>query len=578
MRSIFLACIVCITCDYLHAEPLEKVYKRMRNHLLIKDPQSAVAELKIHLAKEPQNKQLHEMMIRSLAQAQRGVEAYQHYNYAKSLFPDLEADENLIETFCWAVLESAQHSTQYVVSISSLIGASLTHDAKAVVLLSKALRSSSPYLRMMAAKLTGQYGDRILIDQLLTLLKKEHVWFVRLEIFKTLGHLKVAQAKDTLQEILSNKKSTLEERAACAEALLYMYDSLDQNQLQSLIESPRAGLRYFACQIIAYLRKNELLEGLTPLLHDSSSDVKIAALNAYTALGIPCSLKQEILDEVKRLLEDSQEEVAITAARLYSFYDFTSAYEVFKRHLEGPNLKNKCAAACALALTTAEGRNRAVDHLLNEKDPFVKVNIASSMLGFEEHEKRLCEEIAIFLANYKEKIMITGSRNPAFHMILPSKVGHIPDIPHYPEAVDQKVRLLLMNQLAILRYPGVEAAIKNYLKSQTFGMTFAACKALLEEGVEDSAAIIESLLDDPDEKIRIQAALILGMLGGHESAVDVLQKAYPKLDRELKMAVLEALGHLGSKKSLPFLTALLDDPFNVIRIIAASSLIQCIYH
>jgi HEAT repeat protein len=578
MRCFFFAFLFFGAQALTYSEPLDVVYKRVRNHLLIKDPDSAVAELKIHLATHPQDKTLHEMMIRSLSAAQRGVEAYKHYSYAKTLFPELKTDENLIEAFCWSILENAQYSTQYVVNVSSLIGASLTNDAKAVTILDRSLRSSSPYLRMIAVKLSAQYGDRILIEQILSLLKKEHVWFVRLEIFKTLGRLKVTKAQKPLQEILANKKSTLEEKGAAAEALLYMYDSLDKYQLESLIKSPRAGLRYFACQILAHLKKPELLTEIVSLLQDGSAEVKIAALNAFTVLGIPHDMRQKVIEHVYRLLEDPQDEVVITSARLLSFYDFPKAFEVLNAHMASSKQKTRCLSARALALTTSEGREKALDHLSIEKDPFVKINLAVSMLGFEEHETRLCEEIAVFLANNKEMLMIDASANPSLHVVLPSKVPHVPEIPHYPEAVDQKTRLFLINHLAILRYRGVEGAIKKYLKSQSFGMTFAASKALMEEGAEDSAEIIENLLEDPDEKIRIQAALILGMLGGHESAVLVLQEAYPKLDRELKMAILEALGHLGSKKSIPFLTQLLDDPFNVIKIIAASSIIQCIYH
>jgi hypothetical protein len=307
-------------------------------------------------------------------------------------------------------------------------------------------------------------------------------------------------------------------------------------------------------------------------------DVKIAALNAFTILGIPKELKDDVMKIAEDLVHDPQDEVIITVGRLLSFYDFSKAFLILKDKMESSDQKIRCLAACALALTTQEGREKGIDLLLVEKDPYVKLNLALSMLGFEEHEKRLCEQIAIFLASTQEKLMIDGSSNSTLHVVLPSKVPHVPDVPHYPEAVDQKTRLHLINHLAILRYPGVEGAIKKYLRSQSFGMTFAASKALMEEGAEDSAAIIETLLQDPDEKIRIQAALILGMIGGHESAVTVLQEAYPKLDRELKMAVLEVLGHLGSKKSIPFLTKRLDDPFNVIKIIAASSIIQCIYH
>lgn len=578
MRCFFLAILLVSTQKLVFAESLDPIYKRVRNHLLIKDPHSAVAELKIYLAKHPQDKHLHEMMVRSLSAAGRGIDAYKYYTYAKTLFPEIELDENIIESFCWSILESAQYSNQYIVNISSLIGASLTNDAKAVKILNQSLSSSSPYLRMMAVKLAAQYGDRILIDHILTLLSKEHVWFVRLEIFKTLGRLKVKKAQLALEEILSSKKSTLEEKGAAAEALLYMYDDLDKDQILSLLKSSRAGLRYFGCHILCYLKREDLFSELLVLLEDPNNEVKIAALDAFTKVGIPKNIKKNVLEATQKLLQDPDEKVSICAARLISFYDFPKAYGVLTTLMASADSTTRCLAACALALTGHEGRDKVIDLLTTEKDPYVKVNMAVNMLGFEEHEKRLCEQIAIFLATTQERIMIDGSFSSMFQVVLPSKVSHVPQVPHYPEAVDQNTRLYLINKLAILRYPGVEDALKKYLKSQSFGMTFAACKALMEEGAEDSAEIIETLLHDKDEKIRIQAALILGMLGGHPSAISILQEAYPKLDRELKLAVLEALGHLGSKKSIPFLANLLDDPFNVIKIIAASSIIQCIYH
>lgn len=78
--------------------------------------------------------------------------------------------------------------------------------------------------------------------------------------------------------------------------------------------------------------------------------------------------------------------------------------------------------------------------------------------------------------------------------------------------------------------------------------------------------------------MRKSGALVIGMLGESEKAAQVLQKAYRKVDRELKIAILDALGHMGHKESIPFLMEILDDPFNMLKVIAASSIIQCIYH
>lgn len=110
------------------------------------------------------------------------------------------------------------------------------------------------------------------------------------------------------------------------------------------------------------------------------------------------------------------------------------------------------------------------------------------------------------------------------------------------------------------------------------GSTFYASKALLEEGDHDAEEVIRKLLEDEDIHVRLQAGLVLALYGEDEKAFDVLKEAYYQVDRELKGHILEALGQLGSKKSISFLMGLLDDPFNVNRMLAASAIIQCVYH
>jgi HEAT repeat protein len=129
-----------------------------------------------------------------------------------------------------------------------------------------------------------------------------------------------------------------------------------------------------------------------------------------------------------------------------------------------------------------------------------------------------------------------------------------------------------------MRYSKAEELVKSYLQNQSWGTSGAAAATLLQEGDEEALVLVKKLLNDPDEKIRVQAALILALLGTDPSGVKVLQDAYPTLDREMKTQVLEALGHIGDLQSIPFLINVLQEPFQVLRVVAASALIQCLYH
>ena len=168
--------------------------------------------------------------------------------------------------------------------------------------------------------------------------------------------------------------------------------------------------------------------------------------------------------------------------------------------------------------------------------------------------------------------------NPLFRSLAPSRVKHIEQVPNYPLVVDQMVRLDLLSMLSVMRYPKSQEAIKGFLQSQNWGVTGSAVVALIEEGDEEALSMVRELLGDPDQKIRVQAAFILALLGSDPEAVKVLQEAYPNVDREMKVQILEALAHIGAPESIPFLMNILKEPFQVLRVVAASALIQCLNH
>ena len=165
-----------------------------------------------------------------------------------------------------------------------------------------------------------------------------------------------------------------------------------------------------------------------------------------------------------------------------------------------------------------------------------------------------------------------------FPLVAPSTVYHVPQAPQYPTVVDHLTRLDILGKLAVLKHPQAEEAVKSFLTHQTVGVTYAASLILLEEGGKEAVDILRSLLQEESENVRIQAALVLALSGGDNEAVEVLQEAYEKVDRDMKVNILGALGHIGDKQSIPFLMGLLEEHHQILRIVAASALIQCVYH
>ncbi len=173
--------------------------------------------------------------------------------------------------------------------------------------------------------------------------------------------------------------------------------------------------------------------------------------------------------------------------------------------------------------------------------------------------------------------MWDSSLNPLFRSVAPSQVSHNAQIPNYPAVVNQMTRIELLQILCIMKYKGAQAAVKEFLKADTWGPVGAAAATLIQEGDDEALDVIRSLLKDPEEKVRIQSALILAMLGGDKKAVKVLKDAYSAASREIKLQILQAITQTKDPKAISFLLDRLNEPFQVLRVVAATGIIQCLY-
>ncbi|MCB1085071.1 MAG: HEAT repeat domain-containing protein [Chlamydiia bacterium] len=547
--------------------------KRVYSHLVIKDGNSALEECEKGLAKYPDSKPLQKVYLKALAASGKGDEAIAFW---KRFQPNLE-DPQLIETLAWGVLSRFQESSQFIVNVASLMSAYYTDDVRAVKMLLIHLSSSNALLRATAAQLAPRYRDRQLIETLTELLRTERVWFVRLEVIKALGAMEVKAAEEPLANILIHSRTTAEEKGAAVAALVNIYEEIDESKLLQLIHSKRAGLRHLACQIVSHLDLKEMVSQIEPLLSDPMADVKIAALNTFYSLGLaetaPTALSQMI-----DLAKDPSCSVALTAAWVISRVAPQCALEVIRRTIYSTDDSSRRLAAFVLGRLGNIGKRLVEEVLLITPDPFVRANLALGMVGQGEEDQKLADILYTFLMLRQGKLMLDSSENPLFQVLSPSKICHIPQVPDYPSMVDHLTRLEILGMLTTLRHPEAEEAVKTFLTHETLGVTFAASMTLLEEGGEEAVSILRALLTEKEDNIRVQAALVLAMMGGETEAIEVLQSAYYRVDREMKINILGALGHIGDSVSIPFLLRVLEEPYQILKVVAASALIQCVYH
>ncbi len=554
----------------------EVLLRRVHAHLLIDDPISALQEAAYLVAEYPDSRLAGSALIEALSSGKKEEEALAAWHALSAKHPDLILDRSVLEEMAWGVLKRGLDSTQNGVRLAAMIGTYLTHDVMAVAILQKMMRDSNAVLRSVAMQMAASYKDAPLKDEITKLFEEEKVWIVRLEAIKAAGALQIRSLAPKLKKIVESDRSTYEERQYAIEALLNMYENISLEEFKKLAASNRAGIRHLACSLAAHFEIAEVADEVLAMTRDAHPDVRIAALNA---LGLYYR-RRIALPEAKEVLEprlkDPNPSVAITAAWAALLIDPSFPSSIFEKWLNDPLAENRRLAAAALSATGSQGIEISLQALKENRDPYVRVNLALGLLGQRVSTELCCDCIYDFIQNEKKLWMWDTRFNPLFQVLSPSGVRHVDHIPNYPEAVDQMTRLNLVSLLAVLEDVRAKEALKSFLQKRTWGITGVAAATLLKEGDESSLEIVRECLQDADPNVRLQACLVLAMMGQDASVLSALQGAYGEADHERKLHILEALGRIGTETSFSFLIGVLKEPFPILRVAAAAALVQCV--
>lgn len=575
MMGLLASCALCLSPS--HPE-MESFYaNRVQAHLIVGDRAGAVIEAQRALREYPYSALVRKAYIQALSVKGEELDALSEWTQLCADNNAWASDRKLLEMLAWGALAKGHLSSQLSVRMSALIGSCCTRDVLALPLLISELHSSNALVRSVAIPLAASYGDAPLRREIARLLKEEKVWYVRLALIKASGEMRLQEAKPLLRDMIISPSTLAEEKAAAIIALVTLSDSIARDELVALMRSDRAGLRQLGSEVMAHLHLKSEVDLLLPLIEDTSPDVKISALNTLALLQIKEVQGKPLTQQIAVLLEDPAPEVAITAAYLLLIQGDRKGEDSLLHWISSHTPEWRRLAAAALAATGPYGLAATFKSFQETEDLYVRLNLAYGLIGQRFETALACKAIRDAL---REPMlwMWQDAYNPLFRSLAPSQLRPIESIANYPAIVDQMVRLELLSLLSFLGDTDAPGAVREFLQIKSWGVTGSAAAILLQEGREEDLEAVRTLLTDPDEKIRLQAALILATIGRDPSAVQVLQEVYPQVDRHMKMHILEALGHVGDPTSIPFLAEILRQPFQTLRVVAASALIQCLYH
>lgn len=530
----------------------------IENQLIIHNIREARDVAENALQKEPHTPTLIRQAI--TAYARDGEEEKMLALYPEWQGSDEERRE-IQEEMAWGIIHKGAASSKPLIRVMSALAASLSQDAKGVLILSRLLNDPNTAVRGISAQVAGEFLDEPLRQMVLKRIQEEKEWMVRLPLIKALGTMKIESAKPYLEDLVSSGHITMEEKAVAVEALVYLYEGSPRQELDRLKNSDRAALRDLAAKVVTFFQDKKDEDILLRLIHDPRAEVRASAWQGLGLLKTPVS---------ETGLNDNDFSVQLASAYHQLVTNGQPIDEWFEAVMKSGKKEEKRQAAGMTRISGAQGVALAKKFRYVSKDPFVQLNFAYTLLDQQALDviyKQCCSKQTLWM---EEEAGI-------FPYLTESRVPHDPAIPNYPEVVDKDLRLQAINLLAIKEYPQATTAAREFFKDPNWGITAMSLALILTEGDDNAVEIVKSLLSDSDPNVQLQAALILSKWDPEEKVLDILESHYDRLPMEKKEIVISAIGELEDPRSKDFLLKAMGASYQSIRIIASAALLKTLY-
>lgn len=565
--KFFCLAFVILSC-YVQAS-----HRKIHSYLLIKEEKKALLEAEKLFDKEPSKEHFQDYLLclATIGEEKRWQKEWLHF---LKLYPEDAYASSLLEPMAWGILERGQHSSSPQIRQITLVASVLTRDARAIPLLLSALKDPLAEIRSVAVELATLYRDAPLKHELKKMGEWERIQMVRAEILRAFGALHMESMKPMILQAIETQQLSTEETIAAVEALVAMTDSLSFSDLQHLSKSKKKVLRMIAVEALIKCEKKEDTQILAALLHDASYEVVALALRALGLLGIEEIEGKSVEVIAKEHLDSKHALLAICAAWLLQLHQNDVAEKTFLYWIENGTDDEKTLASAVLANLGGHAIECSLACLAKTEHPFVILNLCSGLIGQRKDPELVCKKIAEVLERserwMEESVM-------GFAVLRKSNLAHKKTIPHYPELVSQALKMQFVSFLVLLEYPGAIENLKKFL-GEKWQLTGLTAELLLQEGEQEALESIQILLDDKDQKVALEAAIILAMWGRDPRALPYLMQHYPLMSLQEKMRILEALSRIKDPTILPFFVECLGESSELLRCVVACCLIQTLNH
>jgi len=527
----------------------------------------AIQEIETAMVLEPQSKELHKAYIRALARSDNERALLLAFKKYLELFPNDASnsvvDESLVEEVAVSSIKNNATKSSPLLRITALEAAAQANDASAEQLVEEALNDSHVPIRLFSILLATQFRGAGCEKKLLQRAVTDPSPMVRQMCFEALGKMRCKKARPILEKQLQKAKS-FKESELFIQALCQIQEGVTKEEVERFSHSENGYLRALCPALIFNYLHYDLLDLLPPLINDSSDQVKIATLLTLRMMG------GHIPNDATRFLESPFYPLSLAAA--FALHD----EKTFEKWLSFSHQEERLQAAAFLSHTGPRGIQLSERWMERSADPFVVMNLALHLIKQRHEPLKAMKALESALSSTKEKLAFI--EEGPFRYVGKNSTPHMVHIPRYPETIDLMTRLEIINTLASAGYPDTQVLIKKFFAEKSWGVAASSLLVLMQHHPDAALESMRSLLHNEALSVRLQAAIVLGLLAQEEEALQTLYHSFPEASRQIQEEILVAIGSIGAKSSTAFLTQQLLNPSPTLRLKAAGALLSVLYH
>lgn len=559
----------------------KKSREHVKYNLLIHNYTEAVSQAALGVQDFPRSQEMRELYIEALSKVGDERRLLQGWQKFSRDFDFNKYKESVLENVAWGVIQKAHLSDNLATKFTSVIAASLQNDVYSVETLKRTLGDSNSLLREASLHFCLNFGDEVLKEEVVRLLKEERVFEVRKKVIEVAQRLKIQEARPILESLLGGDQVSYEERSLIVTALINYYDSISGEELQKLAVSSLVGHRLLACALFNHFDLKEHVGLLKSLIYDSNKQVRLSALACVGSLKITELNGEKIEKVLEKALEDLNPQISLMASWALLHENPPLCVGRLRHYLLHTDQNVRLQAAGLIGYSLPYTESLASEMFCMHPDRYVRANLSFYLAAHRKNVPEACDQL-YSLFQSKEMFMFKEILPAHLSILAPSRLvlqqGNADQFYRISSLYYQMAQLEVLNMLALLKDSRAKDAMSIFLDNHHSDISTLSLRSLFQLEDKQALELMKQFLNHSDKHKRVEAAIVLALFKRDQEALKVLEESYSEVNRDLKQMILMAIGEIASKDSIPFLMDKVYESSQSLRINASAALIQCLRH